>query len=404
MALAEYTPPGSPSTWKVEKIDALCSDFGLTPKQLPDFHKACCELNAWPMICSLFGIFPVIVPIDSNPDDYQVLSKAEYCHRYDKTEDDIDPNLHMVKAVWERQKRHNAALALEKTEKPKRAVSKKSAPAVEEKPDEIPPEPPRVELAPMSDRDLQDILRRHGYSDDYFKHLNRSPIEADAERQWLALRLQEFDDFFNDPRTQSTILNALNNELALRRINARMAREEVDSVKYADLQETKSRIEKGLEAQWKQVEDLNPRAARSARKQEVIGTIWDMIKAIRDFYTDKNNELIDGFHTAFEIQILLRESEQHQVRYRLGQTAAIIEAMAGLYDPFFKRKFSDFQCKQLDMGFREGCRMVRENSGIPMPNLELEGPAGEYPNLHEPTEPVKIDDEVTHDDANGSGA
>jgi hypothetical protein len=377
----EYTPAGSSSPWKVERFEQLSSQFGLKPDELSQWHAALHDIEGFQDIRKLYGVHPILRPIDSDPKEFRTWDIKELSIQLLEDESEILTRVNLVQTVWKKIQLQLERNALMKP-KPKR---RKNEP-------EPPPEPsaPKIPTATPSQlemtADLQALLDREGYTDNYFNSLQRDAKDAAAEKLWFANRLSDIQEFLSDPFTSSLIREALANEIALRRINSKLMVLESDDPKYDLLHEKKNRHEKAMQSQWEKIREHNPKATQRGRQRQVIGTIGGMIEAVRDFHANKNNELVDGFYNAFEIQILLREAEQRPIQYRLGQVCFFNEAMAGKYDPNFKRRFTNAQCKALDAGFKEAASRVFGEEGVKPVDMENDGAAGEFPKLHVPPE------------------
>lgn len=110
------------------------------------------------------------------------------------------------------------------------------------------------------------------------------------------------------------------------------------------------------------------------------------------YKSDRNNELVDGLFTAMEIQILLRASQQDpNVRYRPELSIAWNEAKRCLWDAKFRSQFEDPKkpgtypyLGLLAAGFQGAVANFMEKTGLKLPDLESDGPDGEFPKLFIP--------------------
>lgn len=390
--LVQYQPAPNQPLWKIERFDGLVSDFDVKEADLPQFHGIASRFaRPWEILRRIFGVNPVIVPLDTDAKYLGIENKIDVAVDLGLDEGELNAELELVGAAWKKVLKNQKPLekpAESKTERKKTetVVTPNEAPAPQNTASV------RVDLPSMGNSEREKLLFQYGFSNATFGQIDREMNEAVAERDWFASRVEELRKLFDEPMVSSLARQALLNEMMLRRVDAKLCVTEVDSTLFAELQETKTRIEKQYQEQWAQIEELFPQAKHVGNKVSFAAVLSDLVQATRDHLAKGENQRIDGLFTGYEIQIQVREAVQHDIRYRPGQVAAINEAIGGLWDPNWTRKLTDFQCKQLDEGFKEGARRIRENAGIPLPDLEDDGPRGEYPPLFtpkvEPEEPV----------------
>lgn len=385
----QYQPASGQPLWKVERFDWFSKDFGVVDNQLPQFHTLASRFaRPWEIIRRIFGVNPIVVPLDTDAKYLSVESKLDVAADLGLDEGELNAELELVATAWRKFLRNQKPAQ----EPPKRKKSEPSTDVSKENDQHKTRTEESVPLPALNDSEKRNLLLHYGFSDATFGQIDREASEAIAEREWFVARLEELRKLFDEPMVSSLARQALLNEMMLRRVDAKLCVTEVDSVRFAELQETKTRIEKQYQEQWAQIEELFPQAKHVGNKVSFAAVLSDLVQAVRDNQAKGENHRIDGLFTAYEIQVQLREAVQHNIRYRPGQVAAINEAMSGLWDPNWTRKLTDFQCKQLDEGFKEGARRVRENAGVPLPDLEDDGPRGEYPPLFtpkaEPEEPT----------------
>ena len=98
----EYQPEPAGEFWRVELFADLAAEFRLELSDLPDFHR----LNAphgrsWLFLRQRFGILPVILPMDADPDEHRVFSVAELCARHGLEAKQLRAEWDAVRALWE---------------------------------------------------------------------------------------------------------------------------------------------------------------------------------------------------------------------------------------------------------------------------------------------------------------
>lgn len=418
--MKEYKPSPQKPLWKIDRFEELSSEFCVKENQIVDFHVVCSVLpgRSWEMLRRLYGINPVVVPINSDSSFLVPQSKIEIATALDMNEDQFDGELLVARMAWDKWLRENSS--------PRKHIHKKEPKIKQKKPNpeaisipvpqnidpqnedvstpvlpqtyhskktsdiastyNLPPLPPEKEA----------LLKKYSFTNTIFNGAS-SLEDAIAERAWFIDRIDQTQKIFDEALVASLMRQAINNELILRRLDTKIFTEDVGSIKFEDLQKTKKSIEREYREQWSSINALCPWANELQRKVSLTGSFSDIILAVRDWYSDKNNERLNGLHTAYQIQILLRDAEQHPIRFRLGQEMAMLEAMHpdALWDKDWRRRLTPKMCKCLDEGFREGYSKVRELLGIQKPDLLSDDPIkGEYPPLFTPKE-EPIEEEPT---------
>lgn len=202
-----------------------------------------------------------------------------------------------------------------------------------------------------------------------------------AEAEWFCGRIDEIRKAFEEPRAKGVAQMALLNELKLRRINARLLTLDPSKKAYGDLHDIATKLESTYGEQWAQLEELCPQAITS--RKETIRIFSDLVRLWEGVSKDPNRLPRDGIFTDDEIQVLLRTSvQQPECQYRLGWVLACNEARLGLTDPKWKRRMNKTQCKLLDSSFAYAVRRLEEKYGVGRPDLESDGPDGEYPDIY----------------------
>jgi hypothetical protein len=241
-------------------------------------------------------------------------------------------------------------------------------------------------------------LEKHGFTESIFLNPGQNNTDAGFERRWLLQKIDDYGRLLDEPMVSQTVRQAIVNEMLINRITRQMLTQNVVGEAFSELQSTKKTIEKTYQEQWAAVNEIVPWANQVGNKQTFAGTLSEIIDAVKEYQSIRSNKKVDGIHTALGVQILLQECVQHGARYRRGQVSAMSEALTteALFDPNWKRFFTDYQCKQLDVGFKGAVDALRENSNMKLPDLEGEGPNSEYPPLFigeadEPAESVSLE-------------
>jgi hypothetical protein len=109
VGLVEYRVPGGrkPQLWRVTEPESLAAEFafdgGVTPEVMTQFHGVVSPYTRGWMICRrLFGIGPVIVPRDADPDDLRVWRRQELLEALGIAAGQLKAELEAVRTVWDR--------------------------------------------------------------------------------------------------------------------------------------------------------------------------------------------------------------------------------------------------------------------------------------------------------------
>jgi hypothetical protein len=220
--------------------------------------------------------------------------------------------------------------------------------------------------------------------------------DKNVEIDWFCARIEELKKVFEEPLAKDHVQGALLNQLHLRRINHALFTLEPQDKSFIALQNTKTQFEDTYRKQWEQVVEICPFAARAQESRESIKNISGLVDLYQKWKADPANRERDGVFTDDEIQVLFRRSAQiPSVQYRMGWVMAANEAKLGLDDPKFTRSMTLAQCKMLDTAFAFAANKLAEKLDQPKPDLEKDGPEGEYPPIHETADGTKTDPDFT---------
>jgi hypothetical protein len=374
----QYTPLASGEKWQVEKAEDFIIEFGLPPhlsaeSQMVQFHELGLKHSRPWLICRrLYGIGPMILPADADPDDFRPSSRAQICEDFGLQPDELQAELDALRTLWLQLLESN-----QRTETPAQAQ----------------PEKPKVELA-FGD----EVLREFGFEERMFKVMvynpetktetPRSPEDTRLEREWFCKRVTEWRKMLEESGGATLARAALINDLYLRRFDQELAVLAPSSKKFEDLYKSKRQIEQQYQEQLKDLQEMFPEMS-IASKVSFHAQISDLNKAHRDYYGNGDKRLVDKIFTATEIEVLLRMSVQAtEPKYRFGLNIALVEAIHGLYDPNWRPQFKPSVLKKLDAGFKRAVVEMREAQNEPLVDLDKgvrPGEGDDYPDLKEPT-------------------
>lgn len=229
-----------------------------------------------------------------------------------------------------------------------------------------------------------DVLNHFKFTRKIFECEGRTEqSEKQEEISWFCNRLQEIKRLFDEPMTKELARRAIMAEMLLRRIDSAMTRADVTGEGFAALQKTKSNLEDQYSAQWAQIDSIIPYASAVQSKQTFAGVVSDLVKAVERYEANHDMVLVDGIFTKYEIEIQMRQAQQHEIRYRPSLALCWADAQKHLWDANWKQTFPTRVLKLLDAGFKAGVAAVNEKGGIFLPDLESDGPGSEYEKLGE---------------------
>lgn len=379
--------------WLVQAWPAFAGFFGVQEFEAAAFYDWLCreqaELSG--MVRMLYGIRPAI-PTGAEDERYQrIWGLDEVAAELATSGEQVRLMLAMIREGWVEEKRRNPVLRPEPEPPKERERTKARRRERESEPE---PAPPAYQGGVITE-DASAVLRAYGFGPDIFDLYGRSEQTRHAEIEWFCARLEELKRVFEEPMAKTLARQAILNELSMRRIDDEMTKLPPAHQKFWDLQETKRKIESTYLSQWQQLEASCPFIKSMQTKAAFAGVVSEFLDAYRSYRADRSNELVDGLFTSMEIQILLRASQQDpNVRYRPELSIAWNEAKRCLWDPRFRSQFEDPKkpgtypyLGLLSAGFQGAIANFMEKTGLKLPDLESDGPEGEFPKLFIPEVP-----------------
>lgn len=353
----EYKPERG-KMWTIETPIALKNDFfGMPDEFIPDFHnfiiKHCPE--SWEVIRLKYGIWPLFN--DAWPLDERMAypGEKELCTKLGITEEEYEDRWLIAQEAWSQEvdKIHDRKMLAA----PKQAefkVNSESAPA--------------VQMA-ITQQD-RDILLQNGFTDDMFDLPDRSELAKILEVKWFTAFVQQKKKLFDNPMICDLARTAALTQLHVRRLDDETTSTPVKSGMFDQLLKTQERLHKRFQETWQQIQEMDSSVATSAHKTAFVGVVSEMIEAIKKARIDKNEELIDGLFTAFEIIVEMRAHVHNPTpRYRPGWVVAVLEAKRYLWDPTYTRKVPQEYLRLLDSTFRGNHEQAVSKGLIKLPDF-----------------------------------
>ena len=411
--MIKYTSP-SGADWQVMADAELKSFFGVSKNRMPELHRTISNNpGAWAIVTRLYGIWPIVPDPGTDASFLKVWTVEEICQHSSIDRSELDAHLDAAKNLWVKYLKVNpeAEVPLEpKPETPKkRGRPKKSEDSTSSSVAILPPKRQDICQASVAAEVLScssdsEVIESYGFSMTIFGGAMSDDHRA-SEIKWFSSRLQELRKLFAEPMARSLARQAVINELLLRRCDDQMTLYLPGSKEFSVVVNTKVTLEDRYQKQWTQLEEICPWAKSIGDKQNFAGVVSDLVSGVVEWEAHRNNKLIDGLFTAYEVQVMMRSSVQDPApRYRPGWNTAVLEAMGGIFDPKWQRKLPNAVVRQMDEGFREAQFRLQEQGKVTLPDLERMDASGEYPPLFEapeetaedylavPVESVRLDD------------
>ncbi len=312
-AFLEYPAPDGVK-WRVEFWTDLRKEFGIaTGEDMAQLHgKLLSEPRAWRLVRLLYVIAPLVGEMEN--EYLESHSRSEIADLMEVTDAHLDVELRAAKNFWRK------ALTVERTGAKVDPVQTLA----------------RSYNLPEGD-DAKNILRSHGFGD----------LTDENEKAYVLERIDELSaelESKNRPMAQQ----AIRLELQMNSYYQIGSKLKADYLATNDIKTRKEirgeqeSIEKLLSSASSQftaimkelnlTQSKNPGQRRRAKIQ--IG-LSGLVAAIREYESRGDRELVDGLHTAGEIELLLQPTTLRPPQYRLDLVVLIRDAMKeeNLFNP-----------------------------------------------------------------------
>lgn len=352
----EYHSPGG-GLWRVEDA-LLLAEFEITPDLLPVWHaKLTGQGRIWEIVCKYFGVFPVIgAPADAGqwmPDDIA----KHYGISFAAVEEEMDQARHYWRMA-------RGAIAL--TGAPKGDEEKERA--------EPPSDPLRginrshAESLKLTDPEIDRILESNGFAD----------LVDHTERRLTAIRLIDLDHLLAEPESRPMVAQAVRQELDLAYLNRALSEERANSKSGATtakkVEELIAKRDKLQEAYGKTMEQLGATQAQKSSAQKRVDfqdCIGYLTLAAQQYYADGSRVLIDGMHTAAEVNFLLTPVLERPCQYDPQTVIEVYLAQQTLWDKEFEgNRLNRATSRRLRALFRDSYEAMIGDAGIAPRRLE----------------------------------
>lgn len=349
---------------RIERWEALRAEFAdLEKEALPDWDAVMRRHpRTFLIVRRLFGVVPVLLPLSGDPEDYRTRSRAEVMEELGITEAQLRAELDEARRQWK-----NTLPGAELCTGPN----------------------PSSTLAPASAPEIQlsddEVLVAHGFPAD---RMFRS--EPDQKQRFVA-RVREWSALLKHKLVQTTARTALLLEMRIARIELALATEDPTATgdeerkRYRDLASELAKLADQHSEAIGRIDEMAPWFNVTGQTLSFKNAVSELVAGIQEYQSSGSTAKVDGIFTAAEIQVLLRTSVQRsEPQYRLGWVTAVNASREFLFDPNGRSKFKHSHLAKLDAGFKEGVRRLVETSGESVPDLERDGPEGEYPDIFVP--------------------
>lgn len=348
-ALIEYRADGE--LWRCNRFDLLAAEMPVKADQLPAFHGvAITKARGWLIVRRLFGMQPVIPPASMDLDDLRIWQREELRESLSLTRAQLQAELDAVRGAW-------------------LGVLKTMAPPV--------PAPEKREHREEFVFTDDDLLQRFGFT---MRFTNM------AERAWFTQRVRDWEKVLNEKFATVLARNALMTELRIFQLDSFLNDPEkckTGESNWTNSLKLRQTLDENYQGQISQIKELCPWAGAVAGKFAFNAVLSDISRAVQEYSARNDTRLIDGIFTATEILVECRYSVQApEPRYRAGLIVYLNAAKAGLWDRHWQPPFEFPVLKRLDAAWKATALAAGEPTKIP--DLEQDGPAGEYDDLKLP--------------------
>lgn len=344
-AMVEYQVGGE--AWLCQRLDQLHAEFEVSAAELSLFHGvAAMKTRGWLAVRRLYGLWPMVPPAAYEVDDLRLWGRPELQEALGLTRAQLQAELDAVRGAWMGARQVQAETAAEDTPKPQGYYFSDEA-----------------------------ILRDHGLAQRF---------ESQAEAAWFAQRVRDYEKILKEKFAAMLARNALMTELRIHRLDDLLNdpdRSRTGSGEWTKHLKLRNDLDKQYQDQIGQIKELCPWAGAVAGKHSFVGVLTDVTKGIQEYQARGDTRLVDGIFTATEVQVECRRSVQASIRYRAGLVVFLNAAKAGLWDPNWTPPFEPRQLKQMDLAWTAAAIAAGDASGERVPDLERDGPEGEYAEL-----------------------
>lgn len=378
--IAEYGVDGV--EWRVTQWKLMQAELpGIAVEDLPRLQEALTAKGndrTWFIARHLFGMMPIMLGLDSDPDEGRPWSRAEIAGKLGLTDKQLAEELQALRMGWEKRGKKGAGVR-----------SREAGYGKEKDGVKLPPSYSVL----LEEDDM--LLKRFGWSPTIFEKEGRDAQMNRDEKLWFAEQVRGWQKLLNNVKTSSPARQALNNALRLRR--EENASWELDRQKPPDDPKKRAEFEKAKDcisqritecqaAHEKSLEILHemaPGFGIDRSELPTTGAVGEIIKGVQEWEAREDRKLLDGIYNQYEIQVLLRTSLQMPLpAYRVGKVAYLLDSMSWMWSRGAKSRFKDSDFGILEPAFKEALRALKEKKGLHVPDLRMEGEEGEYDDLH----------------------
>lgn len=360
--------------WRVLRPDGLQEDLpeafaeeGLTPEALTRLHGILePQKRYWRIVRLLWGVQPAVMDPDADPQELRLLRLRELADELGVTPRQLKQEIDAMRGFVAASLRDG----LPETD---------TSPEVSLRPQRDPDEDLFAAAESRGDLTDEQLLRRHRLWFD---------LMEPTDRAHLATRARQWSRALSHHMAGDLARQALLTEHEINRMQSAMVAMHPagdDEQRYRLMADRLDATQKTYRDQMKQLDAVFPYMGMAGRGMSFSGALATITEAIREAEAAGDFRLVDGVHTAAEVEILLRRSAQKpDCAYRLGWVAHVNAARHGLFDPHWKNPIPSPVLRRLDTAFRRAYAEACESDGVPVPDLLEPGLEGEFPDRHSP--------------------
>lgn len=354
--------------WQCHAIDRIQIEIeGFQEADLPELHRVLSmTVRPWFIARQLFGLMPIIPPVDYDLPSLAVLSAEDITEDLGLKRGGLKAELDAIRGLWF-------------GSRPKQSELKKADAA--DKAERAAKFSGEFHLA---SEDPAKVITAAGFHLSMFQVVNRSEPETKAEMAWFVSRIGEFEKPLANPMAKGLAQGILVKEMLIRRKRDHICTFEPKSMgkQTQDASADLRADETAYQAMLVQLDKVAPWMGLVGNRIGFHGVVADLIRALQEAEVNGDHAFVDGMFTATEVQVLLRTSKQEpRSQYRPDIVALVNAAKGHLWDRNWESSIPASQWKRLRTAWVKAEEEVRQSLQERLVDLTDDGSSGEYDSI-----------------------
>lgn len=353
----EYLAPDG-QDWRIERGGDLLKAFELQGAEkeratrLMEWHSALSGIGKeWTIICRLYGVHPLYGV--EEPDELLPWSVEDLASKLGLPVHHIESMESEARTFWRRWKLHY------------RARKSDAGLAEEEK-----------MADPLSEEEIGKYLSRNGFA----------LLRSEDQRRYAADRIVDLADLLESESMRAICRGMIQSELDLffvldpriAALGRKIEEKEIlnqsvttENDQLLKLLAKRSELQAANQSTAKSLGISEQQTGSTRRKGLFQDSVSGLIEAVKLYHSREDSALIDGIHTAAEVEVLTTEYDVRRQQYRPDVALIAPAAIEGLFDPNFKPPVIARRAhRRLLAGFRHGLALARAEDGEEVVDLD----------------------------------